>query len=361
MKTKIVFLGGYLGAGKTTLAYHLAKSLHQKGRSVSVVMNDQGNVLVDTQFMERAGVDVREVVGACFCTKFDEFVKSARSLVAVGRPDIIIAEPIGTSSSLMASVIVPLKTIYKSEFQVSPLFVVVDGPRAVEELRDVGGPDLGAKRLIPLQQMHEAEVIVLSKTDLLAPEQCASITRRLHQEVPDAAVIEFSSQDRRNLEGIVAVIESERETAKEAPKVDQRAFSAEKAAMGWYSADLKLRTSEAKADGYDLLVSMMKGIAKRFDPADIAHVKILLGSPRATAKISLVGESLQVDELKGGRSFVGEAEMVLNSRVRAAPEQLRDSIEEVMSAELRRAGIEVLEMKTACYVPQPDAPKFVSF
>jgi G3E family GTPase len=360
MKTKIVFLGGYLGAGKTTLAYNVARALNEQGKSVSVVMNDQGNVLVDTQFMERAGVDVREVVGACFCTKFDEFVKSARSLVAVGRPDIIIAEPIGTSTSLMSSVIVPMRTIYKDEFQVSPLFVVVDGHRAKEMLDKEHVPSLANARMIPVHQMHEAEVIVISKTDLLSRAERKEVMAGVMAEVPDAQVIEFSSVDGRNISSILDIINSERETTKAAPSVDQRAFSTEKAMMGWYSADCRISSTDGKVDTYDLLMGMMKGIAARFRSEDIAHVKIFLNSPGASAKISLVEDSIQVDVLKGGRHFEGEAELVLNSRVRSPPEPLRSAIESVMDEAFARAGLRVLDKKTACFVPKPDTPKFIS-
>jgi len=360
MKTKIVFLGGYLGAGKTTLAYHVARALSKQGKSVSVVMNDQGNVLVDTQFMKNAGVDVREVVGACFCTKFDEFVKSARSLVAFGKPDVIIAEPIGTSTSLMASVINPMKTLYKDEFQVSPLFVVVDGPRALEDARRQEDLGLGSKKMISVHQMHEAEVIVISKIDLLSEEGRAAVVREVGRQVPDAEIIEFSSIDQRNVSSILKIIDSDRETAKQAPEVDQRIFSKEKAAMGWYSASCRISSGASKVDTYDLLMRMMKEIAKRFKTDDIAHVKIFLNSPSACAKISLVEDSIQVDDLKGGRYFEGVAELVLNSRVRSPPEPLRSSIEAVMDEVFAKAGIEVVERKVACFVPKPDSPKFVS-
>lgn len=360
MKTKIVFLGGYLGAGKTTLAYHVARALNKQGKSVSVVMNDQGNVLVDTQFMESAGVDVREVIGACFCTKFDEFVKSARSLVAVGKPDVIIAEPIGTSTSLMASVITPMRTIYRDEFQVSPLFVVVDGPRALDDLEKSDDLGFGSKKMIPVHQMHEAEVIVISKSDLLSEKDREAVKVHVREQVPDAQIIEFSSMDQRNISSILGIINSDRETTKQAPKVDQRVFSMEKAAMGWYSASCRISSSNGRVDTYDLMMGMMKGIAQHFRTDDIAHVKIFLNSPNASAKISLVEESIQVDELKGGRYFEGEADLVLNSRVRSAPGPLRSSIEMVMDEVFSKAGVRVLETKVACFVPKPDVPKFDS-
>jgi hypothetical protein len=74
----------------------------------------------------------------------------------------------------------------------------------------------------------------------------------------------------------------------------------------------------------------------------------------------LVEDSIQVDVLKGGRHFEGEAELVLNSRVRAPPEPLRTAIESVMDEAFAKAGLLVLDKKTACFVPKPDTPKFIS-
>jgi G3E family GTPase len=358
MKTKIVFLGGYLGAGKTTLAFHVAKVVHAQGKSVSVVLNDQGNVLVDTQFMRNAGVDVSEVVGACFCTKFDEFVKNARGLVAIGKPDVILAEPIGTSTSLMSSVIAPMKSLYKDEFQVSPLFVVVDGPRALAEMEQGESLELGTRKMIPIHQMHEAEVIVISKTDLMSDDERRRLIRRLKSQVTDADLIEFSSIDRRNIDEIVGIIDSDRETVKLAPVVDQRFFSAEKSTMGWYSVSCKLASGKEKVDIYDLLTSITKGIANEFKADDVAHVKVLFSSPKASAKISLVEGSIQIDDLKGGRYFQGEGEFVLNSRVRSPPQPLQLTIERTLEAVFSDAGMSVTEKHVSCFIPKPDSPKY---
>ena len=93
-RTRLLVLGGYLGAGKTTLAVNLARSLkEQRDRSVSIIMNDQGDVLVDTEYSKDAGFDTRDIMGGCFCTNFDKFVSSARTLVTSGRPDVIILDP----------------------------------------------------------------------------------------------------------------------------------------------------------------------------------------------------------------------------------------------------------------------------
>jgi G3E family GTPase len=358
MKTRVVFLEGYLGAGKTTLAYHLARALNEQGRSVSIVTNDQGNVLVDTQFMQNAGVDVREVTGACFCTRFDEFIKNARSLVSVAKPDVLIAEPIGTSTSLLGSVIAPMKSLYKDEFQVSPLFVVVDGQRTLKDLMKRDNLDLVPRRMIPIHQMREGEVLVISKTDLLTDEERTAVRKYVAEQVPDAEIFEFSSVDKRNLAQILGVVNSDLETKKIAPDVDQRLFSMEKAAMGWYSTSCRISADGEKVDIYDVLTSMMKGISKRFDADDIAHVKILVNSTNFGMKISLVGDSLQIDGARGGRYLVGEADFVLNSRIRSLPNPLKQAIEGVVESTLAEAGIRVSDRRMSCFVPKPDAPKY---
>lgn len=358
MTTRMVFLGGYLGAGKTTLAYHLARALNKQNLSVSCVMNDQGNVLVDTQFMKSAGVDVREVTGACFCTKFDEFVKHARSLVNIGHLDVIIAEPIGTSTSLLASVVNPLKSIYGDEFSVAPLFVVMDSYRLLADMNNSAEPDSVSMNLISMQQLHEAEVIVLSKQDLLKPEERVMVKRQMQKWFPDAQIIEFTAKDEANLGLLVEIIQSNMMTNKEAPKVDQRAFAGEKATLGWYSSNLRISTNDGKLDVYDLITSIMKDISLEFEPENIAHVKVLISSPSLSVKISLVEGSMQVDGVKGGRFMIGEGDLVLNARVIASPYRLRNGIEAVVEDNLKKANTEIIKLDTSCFVPRIDVPQY---
>ena len=84
-KTRMLVLGGYLGAGKTTLAVNIARSLKERrDRSVSIIMNDQGDVLVDTPYSPTAGFDTRDTMGGRFCTTLAHSVSSARPLVTSG-------------------------------------------------------------------------------------------------------------------------------------------------------------------------------------------------------------------------------------------------------------------------------------
>lgn len=52
MRTKVIFTGGFLGAGKTTFLYSVAKKLHKQGLKVGLITNDQADELVDTVFLE---------------------------------------------------------------------------------------------------------------------------------------------------------------------------------------------------------------------------------------------------------------------------------------------------------------------
>ena len=65
MKPLIAVIGGFLGAGKTTLILAAARVLRRQGVRVAVVLNDQGDDLVDTHFVQRHGFPAEQVAGAC--------------------------------------------------------------------------------------------------------------------------------------------------------------------------------------------------------------------------------------------------------------------------------------------------------
>ncbi|MCU1312299.1 MAG: cobalamin synthesis protein, partial [Acidobacteriaceae bacterium] len=78
----IVLVGGFLGAGKTTLILAAARELERLGQRSAVILNDQGSALVDTQLTARHGMHSGEVTGGCFCCKFSDLIEVAEKLRA---------------------------------------------------------------------------------------------------------------------------------------------------------------------------------------------------------------------------------------------------------------------------------------
>ena len=99
------------GAGKTTTIARLARHYQAHGRSVGIVTNDQATDLVDTHSLRSQGFDVGEVPGACFCCNFDELTEHGRASWREAAPDVILAEPVGSCTDLVATVVRPLMQI----------------------------------------------------------------------------------------------------------------------------------------------------------------------------------------------------------------------------------------------------------
>jgi G3E family GTPase len=359
-RTRFLVLGGYLGAGKTTLAVNLARTLREKNdRSVAIITNDQGDVLVDTEFTKDAGFDVREILGGCFCSNFDEFVSSARTLVSAGRPDIIIAEPIGTSTNLMGSVVAPLRTLYPDEFDVAPFTVVVDCIRAADIISGSKNRSIESVDLIPSHQIREAEVIILSKADMVRQDAVAGIKGELNKILPDADIIETSSSDMRNIDMIIGMILSDRVSTKVAERDNNMGFAFEKAKLGWYSGTFTI-TPIGKVDMYSMASDIMKGVAKEYGPKAIVHVKVIISSPEAAAKMSLVQESIQVDGIYGSRFISNAGKLVLNARVISPPKRLEDTIHKIIDS-LSAYPAKIEKVSEACFSPKPESPSHFFF
>lgn len=140
------------------------------GKTVGVITNDQGTGLIDTEAaLERAGVSVGEITGGCFRCRADQLVEKVRELRARAvKPEVILAEPVGSCTDLKATVLLPLERIYKLPLRLAPLSVVVDA-RRLHRLWFGGAPARKGAALsrdvqyIYLKQLEEAEVVVVNK------------------------------------------------------------------------------------------------------------------------------------------------------------------------------------------------------
>ena len=123
-KPTIALIGGFLGAGKTTLILAAAELLQQRGANVAVVLNDQGDDLVDTHLVQSHCVPADQVAGGCFCCRFPDLVEALDRLDCC-HPEVIFAEAVGSCTDIVATTLRPLLRDYPDRFRVAPLTVVL--------------------------------------------------------------------------------------------------------------------------------------------------------------------------------------------------------------------------------------------
>ncbi len=141
-RIRFVMVGGFLGAGKTTTIARLARMYQAHGLRVGIITNDQATDLVDTHSLQSQGFPVGEVPGACFCCNFGELTATVESLADRERPDVVLAEPVGSCTDLVATVIQPLRRLYDQTFDVAPYAVT-----ELNELVDAAHPGVPVLRV----------------------------------------------------------------------------------------------------------------------------------------------------------------------------------------------------------------------
>ena len=217
MLSQYIMIGGFLGAGKTTVIQRFAKYLDERDRKVGLITNDQGAGLVDSAIGKSNQFPVEEISGGCFCCRFNSLIDAATTLTKENRPDVFLAEPVGSCTDLVATVNLPLQKIYGSEYQVSPLSVLVDPIRAarVLELDDSGRKFSPNVTYIYKKQLEEAEFIVINKVDLLEPDQLNDLETGLAETFPDAKIFIISAREGTGCEEwFEAVLNSEMNEAR---------------------------------------------------------------------------------------------------------------------------------------------------
>src|SRR5688500_20306676 len=168
MPARYIMIGGFLGAGKTTAVGKLAHYLTGKGLRVGLITNDQGRNLVDTTMLRAQGFATEEIPGGCFCCRFNSLVDAAQKLTASSRPDVFIAEPVGSCTDLAATVTYPLRRIYTDDCTGAPISVLVDPIRAQRVFGLQKGGSFSEKVIyIYKKQIEEADIVVISKSDLV--------------------------------------------------------------------------------------------------------------------------------------------------------------------------------------------------
>src|SRR5262249_41883443 len=156
--------------------------------------NDQAGGLVDTCLLRSQGFATEEIAGGCFCCRFESLMDAARKLDGKSKPNVIIAEPVGSCTDLVATVTYPLRRLYGEAFAIAPLSVLVDPIRARRMFGLDSGHCFSSKvRYIFKKQLEEADVIIINKRDLISLEQQQELLGILTRNFPKARVLAASA------------------------------------------------------------------------------------------------------------------------------------------------------------------------
>jgi CobW/HypB/UreG, nucleotide-binding domain len=317
----LAFVGGFLGAGKTTLILKAAELLKARGYRPAMIFNDQDSGLVDTRRAQAEQWTASEVSGGCFCCKLSDLMEAADELIAY-RPDVILAEPVGSCVDLSATILHPLRDMHGGRYRLAPLSVLMDPQMAARVAKHEVAP---AIRYLFEQQLAEADLTCLTKSDLARTDRGLS-NRCLGYPID----FELSA---KSGQGVVAwlneVLASTRVVGARLLAVDYQQYGAAEAELGWVNlhADVELEHAASPlAVCGPLLEAMEEGL--KADAIEIAHLKVFdrAGAGWVTASICSGGHApIPSGDLlaEAGRNH----ELAINLRAVADPSDLQGVVE----------------------------------
>ena len=322
-KTRLLMIGGFLGAGKTTAIARLARHYVAQGLRVAVVTNDQAFGLVDTESLRAQGLAVGEVPGACFCCKFDELVETIASLGEGEQPDIILTEPVGSCTDLVATVIEPLRQLHGDRYEMGRLAVLCKPEHGRKILGERASGFSPKAAYIFLKQLEEADVVVVNKIDTLPAEEARELAELVRQRLPGKAVLLGSGKQGDGFAELIEQLALPRDAHAGFMEVDYDLYAEGEAELAWLNATASVQAPQAfNLDR--LAVRLIERLAAAcadagFEPA---HIKTLGYTNGQTCVANLVSSDAPVElSLPSGQQPT-TAKLVVNARVAGEPDLL---------------------------------------
>jgi hypothetical protein len=337
----IVPVGGFLGAGKTTLIRTAAALVAARGLRVGAVVNDQGGELVDQAWLREEGLETSGVDGACFCCRYDNLLRSIAA-VREARCEVIFLEPVGSCTDLAATVIRPLLDDLAGTSLLAPLTVLADPALARAVLRGEAPREV---EFLFRHQMEEADLVCFTRadTDIEAVEWPGVTARRL-SAVTGAGVEAWLNEVMAGTLGA-----GTRHLA-----IDYALYAEAEAALGWLNWRSRVTLDEPLAPAM-LLGPFLDPLIEelRRTGAGVAHLKAFDRTPAGWLKVALTS-SMAEPQTEG--DLLGEAaiehDITLNVRALVPPDRLCAALE----AALRHLAGRRSETSLQCFQPAPPRP-----
>jgi G3E family GTPase len=174
-RTPITLINGPLGSGKTTLLRHI---LAVRPAKIAIVMNEFGEISIDTKVIEGKNVRIAELGGGCVCCSLlGEFEAAVTEIIEKVAPEIIVVETTGLAEpeALVFNIQEALP-----QCRLDGVVSVIDADMLVRF------PELGHTTRL---QIEGADILLLNKIDLIGTTQIEPLKRKLRNINPTAAIV----------------------------------------------------------------------------------------------------------------------------------------------------------------------------
>jgi hypothetical protein len=318
-----------------------AEELKRRGLRPALVMNDQGEDLVDTRYAGLHQLETREVTGGCFCCRFSSLLESMDALKSQS-PDVILAEPVGSCTDLAATILQPLRE-YAESYRVAPFTVLVDPAMASTMLRDDADPHL---RFLFTKQLQEADIVCLTKADTYAGPTSIDGNRALRISAKTGAGVGEWLDEMTS--GTLSV-------GTRLLEIDYQQYADAEAALAWLNLQTRVELKTPTAPS-EFLGSFLQELAAGFNAKGISivHLKAIAQSQSGFAKAAVCFNGRQpVVEGMLDAAPSSSHELLLNLRAVGNAAEVRSIVE----AHVNWAGETPSAVRIACFHPAPPKPE----
>ena len=179
----ITIITGFLGSGKTTLLNHILSN--KKDLKVAVLVNEFGDINIDSQLLVSMEEDMVELSNGCICCTINDGLVEAvyRILEREDRIDYMVIETTGVADPLPI-LLTFLGTELRDLTRLDSVITMVDA--------ETFTPDHFESEAA-LKQIAYGDVTILNKTDLASPEQVEKLEDYVYS-VKEGARILHSQQ-----------------------------------------------------------------------------------------------------------------------------------------------------------------------
>jgi G3E family GTPase len=175
-RTPISLITGALGSGKTTL---LKRILSRTGRRLAVLMNEFGEIAIDSRILPGENLRIIELAGGCVCCELaGEFEAAVNEIIERFQPEMIVVEATGVAEADALAYDVQDNL---PQVRLDSVINIVDAYASVEH------PEIGyAAR----SQLRQADLVLINKTDLVKQAAVETIKKQVRQHNDNAVLIE---------------------------------------------------------------------------------------------------------------------------------------------------------------------------